>query len=114
MPPGVGSGQRAASRAASGLRGPQLGEAEVEHFDAARRRHHDVPRLEVAVGDATLVRGGERRRRGDGDLEEEAQLETGWRDEPIGGLPPDGSAEYTAVMVTSSSIVNTSLSASVP
>ena len=40
----------------------QLREAEVEHLDLARRREHDVGRLDVAVDDPRRVRGRERAR----------------------------------------------------
>ena len=35
-------------------------EPEVEHFDAAVGRHHHVGRLQIAVDDALVMRGGER------------------------------------------------------
>ena len=39
----------------AGGAGHQLGEAEVEHLDAARVAHHHIARLEIAVDDARGV-----------------------------------------------------------
>ena len=36
----------------------ELGETEVEHLDAAVGRHHHVGRLQIAMRDAAIVRGG--------------------------------------------------------
>ena len=41
----------------AGFPGERLGEPEVEHFDLAVRRQHDVRRLQIAVYDTLLVRG---------------------------------------------------------
>ena len=54
------------------LRLDDLGESEVEHFDASRLlafAEHDVRRLEVAMRDPFLVRGRHRVRDGDPDRE---------------------------------------------
>jgi hypothetical protein len=42
-----------------GFHGRQLGNAEVENLDASILRDEHVVRLEVAVDDATIVRGGQ-------------------------------------------------------
>ena len=42
-----------------GLDLAQLRQAEVEHLHAAVRRDHDVARLQIAMGDAALVRGAD-------------------------------------------------------
>ena len=53
-----------------------LRETEVQHLDPAVVADHDVGRLEIAVGDALLVRGRHRVRQGNRDLEEPAERET--------------------------------------
>ena len=54
-------GGRRAVRLLGGV--AHLGDAEVEQLRRARRRHHDVLRLQVAVDDAVAVRGVQSRRR---------------------------------------------------
>ena len=46
-------------RAFRGRRGTQLGDAEVEDLHAPVAREEDVLRLQIAMDDALLVRGGE-------------------------------------------------------
>ena len=43
-----------------GARSGLHGEPEVEHLHQASRRHHDVARLEIAVHEPGVVRGGQR------------------------------------------------------
>jgi hypothetical protein len=50
-----------------------LREAEVQHLDPPVVADHDVGRLEVAVGDALLVRGRHGIHQGNRDLEEPAE-----------------------------------------
>ena len=86
-------GQVAAGAAAGDLglvvAADRLGDAEVEHLDAAVAGDHHVVGLEVAVEDALAVRRGERvhQRRGDG--EEALELDPVARDEALEGLALD-------------------------
>ena len=57
------------------LRLGELGQAEVEHLHVAVGPQHDVFRLDVAVDDAGVVRGGERAGDADGDVEHFAGIE---------------------------------------
>ncbi len=57
-----------------------LGEAEIQDFELALVRHHDVAGLEVAVGDAALMGGAHRICDGDGEVQEPPGLETLIRD----------------------------------
>src|SRR4029453_713025 len=73
-------GQRA-SRLARGLKDAdavltQFREPEVEHFYAAFWRDHHVGRLQIAMGDALLMRGADGIRQRNGDLQELVELES--------------------------------------
>jgi hypothetical protein len=52
-----------------------LRETEVQHFDPAVVADHDVARLEIAVGDALLVRGRYGVGQGNRDFEEPVERE---------------------------------------
>ena len=67
----------------------ELGEAEVEHLDSAFGVHHHVGGLEVAVGDAAVVGGGDSVGESDAVAEEVVEQQAAGRDQVREGLAVD-------------------------
>ena len=80
--PVMGAVGMSVARAAAGNRFGQLRQAEVEHLHAPgvlAFAEHDVARLEIAVGDALLVRRGDRIRHGNPDGQQSVERKTAFR-----------------------------------